>query len=102
MIPHFQSSPYTTAASSLLTILHHFDSNFPKNKVKEFEIWHECANLPTRGCSIYALARYAKQQGLNPKVVVKPIKEKVIEPMEDMYKDVKKVVTMKKKKKWYE
>tara|TARA_Y100000310_G_scaffold324914_1_gene387509 strand:+ start:20361 stop:20966 length:606 start_codon:yes stop_codon:yes gene_type:complete len=70
MIPHFQSSPYTTAASSLLTILHHFDSNFPKNKVKEFEIWHECANLPTRGCSIYALARYAKQQGLNPKVVV--------------------------------
>jgi|TARA_R100000687_G_C6422669_1_gene151763 hypothetical protein len=40
---------------------------------------------------------------LNPKVVVKPIKEKVIEPMEDMYKDIKKVVTMKKKKKkWYE
>ena len=40
---------------------------------------------------------------LNPKVVVKPIKEKVIEPMQDMYKDVKKVVTMKKKKKkWYE
>ena len=44
---------------------------------------------------------------LNPAMVVKPIKEKVIEPMQDMYKDVKKVVTMKKKKKeekkkWYE
>jgi hypothetical protein len=69
MIPHFQSSPYTTAASSLLTILHHL-KQVPLTKKKEFEIWHECANLPTRGCSIYALGRYAKQQGLNPKIIV--------------------------------
>lgn len=69
MIPHFQSSPYTTAASSLLTILHH-KIQTPLTKQNEFTIWHETANLPTRGSSIYALARYAKQQGLNPSIIV--------------------------------
>tara|TARA_R100000306_G_C4362267_1_gene135870 strand:+ start:245 stop:463 length:219 start_codon:yes stop_codon:yes gene_type:complete len=36
---------------------------------------------------------------LNPAMVVKPIKEKVIEPMKDIYEDVKKKITMKKKRK---
>ena len=36
---------------------------------------------------------------LNPAMIVKPIKEKVIEPIEDIYEDVKKKITKKKKKK---
>ena len=36
---------------------------------------------------------------LNPAMIVKPIKEKVIEPIEDIYEDVKKKITMKKKRK---
>lgn len=70
MIPYFQTTPFTTAASSLLTILHHFNSEIPLTKEKEFEIWRETVNLPTRGSSLYALANYAKKQGLNPIVVV--------------------------------
>mgnify|MGYP003635795529 CR=1 FL=1 len=36
---------------------------------------------------------------LNPAMIVKPIKEKVIEPIEDIYEDVKKKITKKKKRK---
>ena len=36
---------------------------------------------------------------LNPSKIVKPIKEKVIKPMEDIYDDFKKVITKKKKRK---
>jgi hypothetical protein len=32
-------------------------------------------------------------------MIVKPIKEKVIKPMEDIYDDFKKVITKKKKRK---
>jgi hypothetical protein len=69
MQPYFQSTPFTTAASSLLTILHHL-AGTPRTKEQEFKIWKHSANLPTRGSSIYALASYAQQQGLNPKVIV--------------------------------
>lgn len=70
MKPYFQSTPYTTAASSLLTILHHLNPKIPLTKEKEFEIWQRTANLPTRGSSIFALASYAKEQGLNPRIIV--------------------------------
>ncbi|HIJ10956.1 TPA: hypothetical protein HA278_02770 [Candidatus Woesearchaeota archaeon] len=69
MIHHRQSSEYTTAASSLLSILH-IQKGTPLTKENEFAIWHASANLPTRGCNIYGLALYAKQQGLSPKVIV--------------------------------
>ena len=70
MKPYLQTTEFSTAASSLLTILHHFNSEIPLTKDKEFEIWHETVNLPTRGSSIFALANYAKKKGLNPKIIV--------------------------------
>ena len=70
MRPYFQSTSFTCAASSLLTILHYIKNEIPLTKDKEFDIWKKTTNLPTRGSSIYALAIYAKEQGLNPKVIV--------------------------------
>ena len=70
MKPYFQSTPFTCAASSLLTILHYMKNEIPLTKDKEFDIWKKTTNLPTRGSSIYALATYAKELGLNPKVIV--------------------------------
>ncbi len=69
MIPYQQSTPFTTAAASLLNILHHF-TNLELTKENEFDIWHKTALLPTRASSIYALASYAKQQGLHPKIIL--------------------------------
>lgn len=70
MIPYLQTTPFTTAASSLLSILHHFNPNFPLTREKEFEIWRETITPPTRASSIYALAIYAQKQGLAVKVIV--------------------------------
>ncbi len=70
MIPYLQTTHYTCATSSLLTVLHHFDPDFELSREKEFEIWKKTANLPTRASSIFALANYAKLYGLNPTVVV--------------------------------
>tara|TARA_Y100000310_G_C20641424_1_gene794142 strand:- start:313 stop:906 length:594 start_codon:yes stop_codon:yes gene_type:complete len=67
MIPYLQTTPFTCAASSLLTILHHFNK-IPLTKENEFKIWQKTALLPTRASSIFALANYAKD--LNPKVIV--------------------------------
>ena len=70
MQTHNQTTPFTTAASSLLTILATLDSRIKATKEKEFEIWRKTVNLPTRGSSIFALATYAKEQGLNLQVIV--------------------------------
>lgn len=70
MKPYFQTSPYTTAAAALLTILHHVDPNIPLEKEKEFDIWKKTVNLPTRASSIFALAHYAKKHGCQSKVIV--------------------------------
>ncbi len=70
MIPHFQTTSFTTAASSLLTIMHFLNSSIERTKEHEFEIWHNSVNLPTRGSSVYALATHAKKLGFNPAVVV--------------------------------
>lgn len=69
MIPYFQTTPFTTAASSLLTILHYFNKA-EATQQQEFKIWQKTVTLPTRGSSIYALAQYAAQKGLQPKLVV--------------------------------
>ncbi|MBT7706820.1 hypothetical protein HN747_05240, partial [archaeon] len=70
MIPYKQTTPFTTAASSLLIILNHFNPSIKLTQENEFDIWKNTVNLPTRASSIYALATYAKRQGLNPKVIV--------------------------------
>lgn len=70
MKPYLQTTTFTTAASSLLAILHHFNGKTPLTREKEFEIWHNSSNLPTRASSIYGLATFAKQQGLDPKIIV--------------------------------
>ncbi len=70
MKPYFQTTPFTTAASSLLIILNHLKPEFELNKENEFEIWIKTAILPTRASSIFALADYAKRLGLSPKVMV--------------------------------
>ena len=64
-----QTTEYTCAASSLLIILHHFKGT-PLTKEQEFNIWLKSANLPVRASSIYALATIAKEQGLNPRIVL--------------------------------
>ena len=69
MQPYLQTTPFTCAASSLLTILHHFKKT-PLTKENEFDIWKETVLLPTRASSIFALASYAKNKGLVPKVIV--------------------------------
>ncbi|MBI2103053.1 peptidase C39 family protein [Candidatus Woesearchaeota archaeon] len=70
MQPYLQTTPFTTAAASLLNILHRLDSKIPLNRETEFMIWKETVTLPTRGSSIYALALYAHQQGFHPTVIV--------------------------------
>jgi hypothetical protein len=67
MTPHLQNTPYTTAASALLSIIKYLK---PQTTTKhlEFQIWQQSANLPTRGSNIFALATYAKD--LNPTVIV--------------------------------
>lgn len=70
MNPYFQTTPFTTAASSLLTILHHFNPKVKLTKENEFKIWRTTVVLPTRASSIYALANYAQKCGLSPKIIV--------------------------------
>lgn len=70
MQPYLQTTPFTTAATSLLNILHRLDPKIPLTKETEFMIWRETATLPTRGSSIYALALYAQKQGFHPTVIV--------------------------------
>ena len=71
MNPHLQSTSYTTAAASLLNILHYLNPEIHLTKEKEFHIWHSTTNLPTRASSIYALALYAQQHhNITPKIIV--------------------------------
>ena len=70
MNTYTQTTPFTTAASSLLTILTTLNPDIKPTKEKEFDIWRKTVNLPTRASSIFALATYAKKHGLNPKVIV--------------------------------
>ena len=66
MKPYLQTTEYTTAASSLLTILSHFNKLKP-TKENELKIWKYSVDLPTRGSSIYALANLAQE--LNPIII---------------------------------
>lgn len=68
MKPYKQTTEYTCAASSLLSILHYFDPEVKLTTDMEFNIWQKSANLPTRASSIYALALIAKEYGLSPSI----------------------------------
>jgi hypothetical protein len=70
MIPYKQTTSFTTAASSLLTILNYLNPEILATKEREFHIWQNSVTLPTRGSSIFALAYYAKKMGINAKVIV--------------------------------
>ena len=70
MRPYTQTTEYTTASCALMLIMHHLDEKYPLTRDHEFKIWRESVNLPTRAPSIFGLARYAKEHGLTPTVVV--------------------------------
>lgn len=73
MQPYTQTTEYTTAACSLMLIMHHLDEKFSLTRAHEFDIWRESVNLPTRAPSIFGLAHYAKKHGLTPTVVVESL-----------------------------
>lgn len=70
MKTYLQTTPYTGAAASLIVIMNHFDASYDLSRENEFDIWRQSAPFPIRGCSIFGLALYAKEAGLDPKVVV--------------------------------
>jgi len=67
MEPYLQTTEFTTAASSLLTILSHFKKLKPTRE-NELKIWLNSVNLPTRASSIYSLANIAQE--LKPTIMV--------------------------------
>jgi len=70
MKPHIQTTPFTGAASAILTILNHDNPKIQLTKENEFKIWNKSVLLPTRASCIFALATFAQQQGLSPEVIV--------------------------------
>lgn len=70
MKPYLQTTPFTTAASSLLAVLHHLNPETKLSRENEFHIWRKTVLLPTRASSIYALAIVAKKHNLDPKIIV--------------------------------
>ncbi|MBN2052903.1 peptidase C39 family protein [Candidatus Woesearchaeota archaeon] len=70
MQAYIRTTPFTTAASSLMAVINHFNPEFKLSKENEFLIWRKTVNLPIRASSIYGLAIFAKKQGLNPVVVL--------------------------------
>ncbi|MFC1753538.1 peptidase C39 family protein [Thermoproteota archaeon] len=65
-----QTTIYTCAAASLMSVLNHFRPDFEMSRENEFRIWESSAVLPTRGSSLYALALFAKQDDIPVKIVV--------------------------------
>jgi hypothetical protein len=65
-----QTTNYTGASSALLSVLHYFDKNFSLSEENELDIWLKTAILPTRASSVFGLALYAKQKGLQPKIII--------------------------------
>ena len=65
-----QSTRFTSAATAFMHIINHFDKDFQLSRENEFLIWHTGVNLPTRSSSIYSLAEFAKNHGLDVKVIV--------------------------------
>lgn len=70
MQPYFATTEYTTAPSAVLNIIHMFDSSIELCQSEEFQIWQKTTILPTRASSVFALAKIAKERGVNAKVIV--------------------------------
>jgi len=70
MKPYICTTEYTSAPSALMMVLHHFNKEFELTKENEHKIWISTVNLPVRASSIYGLAIFAKEQGLDPKIVL--------------------------------
>jgi hypothetical protein len=70
MQTYHRTTEFTTAASSLMVIINHFNPEFKLTRENEFLIWKNTATLPIRASSIYGLAVFAKKQGLNPAVIL--------------------------------
>lgn len=64
-----QTTNYTGAASALLSILNHFN-NTEFTQENELDIWLKSVILPTRASSVFGLAIYAKEAGLQPKIII--------------------------------
>jgi len=66
-----QTTNYTGASTALLCVLHHF---FPEKidliEENELDIWLSTVILPTRASSVFGLALYAKEKGLQPKIII--------------------------------
>jgi len=70
MKEYLRTTPFTTAASSLMAVINHFNPEFKLTRENEFLIWLNSATLPVRASSIYGLAIFAKKQGLNPMIIL--------------------------------
>ncbi len=67
---YFASTQYSTLAAGTLCAMHNLKSEIPLNQTEEFKLWQKSVILPTRASSIFALAKLAKEKGLNAKVIV--------------------------------
>jgi len=67
MKPYLQTTEYTTAASSLLTLLSHFNILEPTRE-NELLLWKNTILPPTRASSVHALANQATE--LNPTLII--------------------------------
>jgi len=65
-----RTTPFTTAASSLMAVINHFNPEFKLSRENEFLIWRSTATLPIRASSIFGMAIFAKKQGLEPSIVL--------------------------------
>ena len=65
-----QTTNYTGASTALMCILHYFNPEFELSEENEIDIWLKTVILPTRASSLFALANYAKEKGLEPKIIV--------------------------------
>ncbi len=53
-----------------MAVINHFKPDFKLTRETEFIIWQGTANLPVRASSIYGLALFAKEHGLEPSIVL--------------------------------
>lgn len=53
-----------------MCILHANDEAYTLTEENELDIWLKTVILPTRASSVFALALYAKQKGLQPKIII--------------------------------
>ena len=73
MKPYSQTTDYTCASSALLMALNHYNPSIKLSTENEYDIWLNTVVLPTRASSIFGLAVYAKEKGLNPQIVTEEI-----------------------------